>query len=354
MMRAILLSVFIMTSMAFAQTTQQADADKSPEVVTRVYDLRDLMMNVGDYPFDGKIGVPEAKPPVVYVQNSNNPEPQQQNKPTTTSVRTRQQRVDDLIRLITDTVAQDTWRDNGGALGSIREISGLLVVTQTAQSHKDIETLLGQLREDHLRTVRVQADWLILTPDQARKLLPADQKAEGKVSARAIDPKALAELPADAGKFHAELSCFSGQTVSIASGRAHSAVTDQEPVVAQQAVAYNPEIAQVRAGAMLEITPTLESTLDTAVVDVRSQVADWAEPTQVQHSPRQGQAEAKVVGGDVAAIIDRLNLLTQEFRTTARLPVGRPILIGGMTSEPSQAGPASSQLYLVLQLTAGK
>jgi len=90
------------------------------------------------------------------------------------------------------------------------------------------------------------------------------------------------------------------------------------------------------------------------VVDVRSQVADWAEPAQVQQSPRQGQAEAKVVGGDVAAIVDRLNLLTQEFRTTARVPVGKPILIGGMTSEPSQTGPASSQLYLVLQLTAGK
>jgi hypothetical protein len=36
------------------------------------------------------------------------------------------------------------------------------------------------------------------------------------------------------------------------------------------------------------------------------------------------------------------------------LPVGKPILIGGMTSEPSQTGPASSQLYLVIQLTAGK
>jgi hypothetical protein len=105
---------------------------------------------------------------------------------------------------------------------------------------------------------------------------------------------------------------------------------------------------------MLEVTPTLETTLDTAVVDVKSQVADWAEPTPIELSPRQTSASKQAVGSDIVMVIDRLNLLSQEFCTTARLPVGKPILIGGMTSEPSQTGPATGQLYLVLQLTAGK
>jgi hypothetical protein len=333
--------------MALAQTTQEAGAasETPPEVLTRVYDLRDLMMNVGDYPFTGKIGAPLEREIVL---------PGTQNESKSTTRPTRADRVGDLIKLIMDTVNVDSWRDNGGTVGAIRDLSGLLVVTQTAEAHKQIETLLGQLREDHLRTVRVQADWISLTPDQAAALLPADQKGDGKVAARTIDPAALAKLPAEATRFHAELSCFSGQTVSIASGRSHSAITDQEPVVAQDAVAYNPEVTQVRVGAMLEVTPTLETTLDTAVVDVRSQVADWSDPTAVENVPRQTSASQRAVGSDLNVVVERLNLLSQEFRTTARLPVGKPILVGGMTSEPSQTGPASKQLYLVLQLTAGK
>jgi hypothetical protein len=345
-----LVALSVTASIARAQATQAAPpepqqvAEKPAELLTRVYDLRDLMMNVGDYPFAGKIGAPAGREVMVVGDQGAKPATQP----------SRAERVDQLIKLILDTVNIDTWRDNGGTIGAIREISGLLVVTQTADAHKQIETLLGQLREDHLRTVRVQADWISLTPEQAIALLPADQKSDGKVAARAIDPAALAKLPPDATKFHAELSCFSGQTVSIASGRSHSAITDQEPVVAQDAVAYNPEITQVRVGAMLEVTPTLETTLDTAVVDVRSQVVDWSEPTEADQMPRQTSASKQAVGSDLRVVVERLNLLNQDFRTTARLPVGKPILVGGMTSEPSQTGPASNQLYLVLQLTAGK
>jgi hypothetical protein len=108
---------------------------------------------------------------------------------------------------------------------------------------------------------------------------------------------------------------------------------------------------------MLELTPTLETTQETAVVDVRSQVADWTDAPAAQTAPRSTQSDPATgvkVGGDGPAIIDRVNVLMQEFRTTARLPVGRPILIGGMSTEPRQAGPDTAQLYLVIQLTAGK
>src|SRR5262249_60866533 len=136
---------------------------------TRVYDLRDLMMNVGDYPFVGKFGAPTAKEFMFSgVENAAKPATQP----------SRADKIDSLIKLIMDTVNTDSWRDNGGQAGAIRELSGLLVVTQTDDAHKQIETLLGQLREDHLRTVRVQADWIFLTPDQAIALLPADQKGD--------------------------------------------------------------------------------------------------------------------------------------------------------------------------------
>lgn len=43
--------------------------------------------------------------------------------------------------------------------------------------------------------------------------------------------------------------------------------------------------------------------------------------------------------------------LTQQLSTTLRVPLGQPVLVGGMTSDPSQAD--SSRLYLIVEATAG-
>ncbi|HEX5243090.1 MAG TPA: hypothetical protein VFW23_07465 [Tepidisphaeraceae bacterium] len=60
---------------------------------------------------------------------------------------TRQECVDSLIKLITDSVSPDSWRDAGGSIGAIKEINGVLVVTQSVQSQKEIEALLSGLRQ---------------------------------------------------------------------------------------------------------------------------------------------------------------------------------------------------------------
>lgn len=59
---------------------------------------------------------------------------------------TQQECVDSIIKLITDSVSPDSWRDAGGSIGAIKEINGVLVVTQSIQSQKEIETLLSGLR----------------------------------------------------------------------------------------------------------------------------------------------------------------------------------------------------------------
>ena len=43
---------------------------------------------------------------------------------------TRAERTVAFTKLIQDTVASDTWKDNGGSVGSVRELSGQLIVTQ--------------------------------------------------------------------------------------------------------------------------------------------------------------------------------------------------------------------------------
>jgi hypothetical protein len=57
-----------------------------------------------------------------------------------------ERRVERLISLITTNVDGDSWDEVGGP-GSISEYGGLIVITQTAQTHKKVERVLEMLRE---------------------------------------------------------------------------------------------------------------------------------------------------------------------------------------------------------------
>jgi hypothetical protein len=51
-----------------------------------------------------------------------------------------------LVHLIMENVEPDSWRDNGGLVGSISEFGALLVVKTTLSNHLDVDDLLRQMR----------------------------------------------------------------------------------------------------------------------------------------------------------------------------------------------------------------
>jgi hypothetical protein len=57
---------------------------------------------------------------------------------------------DDAVREIVDTiksvVAPETWRDNGGQIGNVRELNGQLIVNQTREHHASVARLLEEFR----------------------------------------------------------------------------------------------------------------------------------------------------------------------------------------------------------------
>ncbi len=57
-----------------------------------------------------------------------------------------QEHVNNLIDTLKSIVAPDTWRDNGGSVGSIRELDGLLIVNQINDNQIAVEQLLAELR----------------------------------------------------------------------------------------------------------------------------------------------------------------------------------------------------------------
>jgi hypothetical protein len=60
---------------------------------------------------------------------------------------TRAETVINLLNVVKETVDPDSCKDNGGSIGEIRESSGKLIVTQSAEAHRSIRSLFAQFRE---------------------------------------------------------------------------------------------------------------------------------------------------------------------------------------------------------------
>lgn len=138
--------------------TISTEEDLATNVSTNVYDIRDLIVNVEDF----------DQPPNFQIQGTQAGRgggggggglfgggAQQQQ-----SLNTRQDLVDSIIQLIQDTVARDSWRDNGGNIGAIRELGGQLIVTQTPENQRQLVRLLEQLRETRAIQVTVEARFI--------------------------------------------------------------------------------------------------------------------------------------------------------------------------------------------------
>lgn len=73
---------------------------------------------------------------------------------------TREEMTERIIELITETVASDSWKDNGGDVGSLQELNGQLVITQTGENMREVVKLLSKLRETRAIQVNVEARFL--------------------------------------------------------------------------------------------------------------------------------------------------------------------------------------------------
>jgi len=58
----------------------------------------------------------------------------------------REERIEDLLEIIRENVEPDSWREHGGEHAAIVEYHGVLLITQTAAGHGQIERLLNGIR----------------------------------------------------------------------------------------------------------------------------------------------------------------------------------------------------------------
>ncbi|HQY88616.1 MAG TPA: hypothetical protein PK402_08150, partial [Tepidisphaeraceae bacterium] len=70
------------------------------------------------------------------------------------------ERVQEIIQAIQNNVAPDTWKDAGGLVGSVEELGGQLIVTQSPEVQREVYDFLKKLREKRSIQVNVEARFI--------------------------------------------------------------------------------------------------------------------------------------------------------------------------------------------------
>ncbi|MGD0464905.1 MAG: hypothetical protein ABSB74_20665 [Tepidisphaeraceae bacterium] len=129
-------------------------------VVTRVYDITDLLINPN---FDPRIqNLSGGTAQVTGTGGGGGGQTLQASQQTTTV--TRAQQLLDIRRKIENTVEFSTWKDNDpNGYGQIDDFNNQLIITQTSDVHNKIRDLLAQLREAQAVQVSIETRFLTVS-----------------------------------------------------------------------------------------------------------------------------------------------------------------------------------------------
>ncbi len=143
------------------------------ETYTAVYDINDLLMEIPIFNDSPMTDLVQANQRAVSLAAQRPDQPwrygdDDDDEPEEDPGRTG--RIQKIIDLIEETVARDSWYDRGGTVGSIKEINGQLVITQSSSAQREIGNLLGKLREQRAIQIAVEARFITVSSHYLEEL----------------------------------------------------------------------------------------------------------------------------------------------------------------------------------------
>ena len=257
------------------------------------------------------------------------------------SLRDKPLETKEITDLIQNTVATKSWIDNGGN-GTISSLGGhVLVISQTQEVHRELEQLFAKLRAERRANsnLNVELHWLWL-----------DAKHQDRLLAQTITSRRLRQLAAEVPRFHANVACANGVGTAITSGDRRLQIVSAIPVIGS-GVGYQPVTSMPNVGVRAEIRPTLMADGKAAMLFVQSTVTRWTPsrrpaivgsnwPADQETSVEQPKGNPpptpvvhieKTDSGSGSCPIDLPVMPTQEFGTTLRVPLGKPVVVGSVT-----------------------
>lgn len=321
---------------------QQGGQEEEPEpLLLRVYDIRDLLKPREDNYWGGTVAVGLAgKDHWARFQVGGSLEDairrERANWPDG---------VADFVDSIQRAINYETrpkvaaWCYEGGP-ATIEFLYGGLVITQTARGHERVAALLDAVRKHRLGgpLVTVEARWVLVDEAKAGDFADAPKEITEDVLEKA-GARVL---------YRGRITGFNRQVVHVASGAVSAYMPGAEPVLATQAVALCPPIDTGFSGVVLQVRPILLPGAAEAVLDLDG---DISELKTVREKPLPDFGQAGGTGKSMKVTIDCFDVALHRLRTTTRVPLGKPVLIGGLTA-PDTAG--GKVVYLVVTVSASK
>lgn len=131
-----------------------------------IYDIKDLLIVIRDYSnvpqFDLNSSLQAASSSGGGGGGGQSPFQGGTQNTNQTGGPTQDELTDELVRLLTEQVDPDNWRENGGSVGFISRYKGNLLITQTPKNHRAIGALLRRLREIRAMQVNSEARFLLV------------------------------------------------------------------------------------------------------------------------------------------------------------------------------------------------
>ena len=363
------------------------DGDQEPPLVLKVYDFSDIQLEMpgpskGIDDLDGSDstlgGGPMFSQPGM---QGSFPAPQYNPGHLKNGGNFQWERGDALHDAI-DRLILGTDSSTVGGPSDIRVLGDFLVISASEKKHQQIAAFLDSLRQ-HAATrkmVAVEVHWLWLTEEQLKSLVPmrtGDDRATVRLN---VDEAVWQRLAQERAKedsdlkpgYHAAVTCMNGQTVLANGGSQKRFISTMIPVVGDAvppaAPPANPSPTPSQPSPMTGYQPVVTTIQEGAAVQLKPIVCEGnqvlldihARAVEVQ-KPDGGQPEARPAGDlpakadyragvvrELASVVERPIVLNHRLDTTLRVPLGRRVLVGGITRslEPNQGEP---NLYVFVE-----
>jgi general secretion pathway protein D len=270
---------------------------------------------------------------------------------------TRDELVEKITALIQNSVAKDTWEINGGTIGTLSELNGTLIVTQTPENQGKVNSLLEKLREQRAIQVTVEARFLTVQRNFLEDIgMDFDFRfnTEGAVSSSltsvslnnassdfTVAPKT--GVPGTIGDFASGLTVgsadpaggpaaftflddfqvnfliratqaaqtstsltapritlFNGQRAYVVVSTQRAYVSDLTPTAAQNAIAFDPEISTVESGVKLDVQATVSADRKYVTLTLRPELSTLVNLFTFSFAQQSSQS----IGGGGTGVID--------------------------------------------------
>lgn len=140
--------------------TISSDANIRRNTTLEIYDIRDLVVEVPDYDDAPELDLNQALQ--ASQGGGGGQSPFQETGDDDVERVPLEERIQQMIDIITTNVDFEGWQDNGGDTGSISQLNGQLLIRNTPKNHRAIRSLLSKLRAAQALQVNVESRFLIV------------------------------------------------------------------------------------------------------------------------------------------------------------------------------------------------